>query len=178
MMATEKFKAFVAGAALTLQSLAQGDEGETLKEAVAEINATFAKARCPELRVEVPNTAYTFEAMLHTRVVRFVRTDPEGATNRRSETIEVSVYRLNANMAMMKGPRPGKDPEFFLDLGCTGFGSHCIIVVETQGRIIKGQRAVRGKSLPLCGLTKSETTRLVGRIGDVAARVRADRAAQ
>ena len=116
--------------------------------------------------------------MPHTRLVRFARTDPEGATNRRSETIEVSVYQLNLGMAIMKEPRPGQDPEFFLSLECTGFGSHCVIVVETQDRIIKSQRAVRGKSLPLCGLTNSETTRLVGRISDVAARVGADRAAQ
>ena len=168
----------IGAAALTLHSPAQGETEKALKEAVDEINVTFAKARCPKLRAEVPDTAYTFEAMLHTRLVRFTRTDPEGTTNRRSETIEVSVYQLNPSMAMVKEPRPGKDPEFFLQLGCAGFGSHCVIVVETQGRIIKGQRAVRGKSLPLCGLTNSETTRLVGRIHDVAARVRSDRAAQ
>ena len=167
----------IAAAALTLHGPARGDAEKGLKEAVGEINATFAKARCPETRAEVPETAYTFKAVPSTRLVRFARTDPEEAANRRTETIEVSVYRLNPGMAIVNEPRPGKDPEFFLQLDCTDF-SHCVTVVEVQGRIIKGQRAVRGKSLPLCGLTNSETTRLVGRIREVAATVRAGTAAQ
>ena len=163
---------FVAVAALALHSPVQGNTEKGLKEATAEINATLAKARCPETRAEVPDTAYTFKAVPRSRLVRIKRSDPKGAANRRIETIEVSVYQLKPSMGITKDPRPGIDPEFSIDLGCNDF-SHCVAVVEIQGRSIKSQRAVRGKFLPLCGLTNSETTRLVNRIRDTAAMVRA-----
>lgn len=46
----------------------------------AEINATLAKAHCAESRGEVPDSAYTFEAMPRTRLVRFTRADGEGSS--------------------------------------------------------------------------------------------------
>ena len=144
---------------------------------MAEINATLAKARCAAPRGEVPDSAYTFEAVPRTHLVRFTRADGEGSTNRRTEMIEVSAHRLKLDMAGMREPRPVKDPEFFIVIDCTD-GGHCVGVVERKGRIIKGQRAVRGKSLPLCGVTNAETSRLVGRIRDVAETVRAGKAAQ
>ena len=47
----------IAAAALTLHGPARGDAEKGLKEAVGEINATFAKARCSETRAEVPEIA-------------------------------------------------------------------------------------------------------------------------
>ena len=166
----------VTAAMLVLYGHALGNAERELDEAVAEINATFAAARCPKSRVEVPNTAYTFLVLPGTRLVSFRRADGQGST-RRTETIEVSVDRVRFRMAVMNNPRPGLDPEFFLGLDCIDMG-HCIGVVEVVGRKINKQLAGRGKFLPLCGLTNAETTRLVGRITGVAETLRSSKAIQ
>ena len=165
-----------AAAALALNGQAQGTTEKELEDAVAKINSTLLNARYAETRVVVPNTAYTFQAVPRTRLVRFKRADGQGTT-KRTETIEVSVHRLELNMGITRNPRPGKDPEFDIGLRCIDRG-HCVGVVEVNGRIIKGQRAVRGKTLPLCGLTNAETTRLIRQIRNVAQTVREAKVSQ